>query len=88
MNRHVAQFTAPQVTTGPLPASRKVYVSPPAAPELRVPLREIELSPAAGEPPLPVYDTSGPYSDPAAKIDVSSGLNPVRALGSRTRGRA
>jgi phosphomethylpyrimidine synthase len=86
MNRHVAQFTAPQVTTGPLPASRKVYVSPPAAPELRVPLREIELSAAAGEPPLPVYDTSGPYSDPAAKIDVSSGLNPVRASWIQGRG--
>jgi len=86
MNRHVAQFTAPQVTTGPLPASRKLYVSPPAAPELRVPLREIELSPAAGEPPLPVYDTSGPYSDPEAKIDVSSGLKPVRASFVQGRG--
>ena len=88
MNRHVAapDFTAPQVTTGPLPASRKVYVSPPAAPELRVPLREIELSPAAGEPPLPVYDTSGPYSDPAVTIDVSLGLQPVRASWLERRG--
>jgi phosphomethylpyrimidine synthase len=81
MNRHVAapDLPAPQVTTGPLPASRKIYVVPPEAPELRVPLREIALSPAAGEPPLPVYDTSGPYSDPEVKIDVSSGLKPARA---------
>ena len=88
MNRHVAapDFAAPQVTTGPLPASRKVYVSPPAAPELRVPLREIELSQAAGEPPLPVYDTSGPYSDPAVTIDVASGLEPVRASWIEGRG--
>jgi phosphomethylpyrimidine synthase len=88
MNQHVAapDFTAPQVTTGPLPASRKVYVSPPAAPELRVPLREIELSPGAGEPPLPVYDTSGPYSDPAVTIEVSLGLQPVRASWIEGRG--
>jgi phosphomethylpyrimidine synthase len=88
MNRHVAapDFVAPQVTTGPLPASRKVYVSPRAAPELRVPLREIELSHAAGEPPLPVYDTSGPYSDPEVKIDVSAGLEPVRASWIQGRG--
>jgi phosphomethylpyrimidine synthase len=88
MNRHVAapDFVAPQVTTGPLPASRKVYVSPQAAPELRVPLREIELSHGAGEPPLPVYDTSGPYSDPEVKIDVSSGLEPVRAAWIQGRG--
>jgi phosphomethylpyrimidine synthase len=88
MNRHVAapDFAPPQVTTGPLPASRKVYVSPPAAPQLRVPLREIELSPAAGEPPLPLYDTSGPYSDPDVRIDVSSGLEPLRASWIESRG--
>jgi phosphomethylpyrimidine synthase len=88
MNRHVAapDLAAPQVTTGPLPASRKIYAVPPAAPELRVPLREIALSPAAGEPALPVYDTSGPYSDPEVKIDVSSGLEPVRASWIHGRG--
>jgi phosphomethylpyrimidine synthase len=88
MNRHVAapDSAAPQVTTGPLPASRKIYVVPPGAPQLRVPLREIALSPAAGEPPLPVYDTSGPYSDPEVKIDVSSGLKPARASFIHARG--
>ncbi len=37
--------------------------SPDTAPDLRVPLREIALSEGSGEPPLPVYDTSGPYTD-------------------------
>jgi phosphomethylpyrimidine synthase len=55
----------------PLPASRKVYVGP-----LRVPMREI--SQTAGNPPILVYDTSGPYTDPAAKIDIRSGLPPLR----------
>jgi phosphomethylpyrimidine synthase len=65
-------FTPPKVTTGPLPASRKVYTSP--APGLAVPHREIDLHPSANEPPVRVYDTSGPYSDPAASIDVEKGL--------------
>ena len=56
--------TLPAVTTGPLPSSRKIFVTPDEAPDLRVPLREIILSKGAGEPDLPVYDTSGPYSDP------------------------
>ena len=56
--------TLPAVTTGPLPSSRKIFVTPDAAPDVRVPLREIMLSEGAGEPNLPVYDTSGPYTDP------------------------
>ena len=65
--------TIPQVTTGPLPASRKIYVSPPSAPDLRVPLREIETADPV-EPLVRVYDTTGPYTDPAATIDVRRGL--------------
>ena len=68
-----AKTPAPGVTTTPLPASRKVYVSPPETPGIRVPFREIALSDAA-EPPLRVYDTSGPYTDPAQPIDVALGL--------------
>jgi len=63
----------PTVTTGPLPASRKIHVSPAEAPDLKVPLREILISDPA-QPSLPVYDTSGPYSDPQASIDVNAGL--------------
>ena len=52
----------PAVTTGPLPSSRKIFVTPDEAPDVRVPLREIILSEGAGEPNLPVYDTSGAFS--------------------------
>ncbi|MEO0883934.1 MAG: phosphomethylpyrimidine synthase ThiC [Pseudomonadota bacterium] len=76
MNKPTDQsdFTTPEVTTGPLPASRKVYTHPSDAPDLAVPHREIDLHPTAEEPAVRVYDTSGPYSDPSIKIDVEQGL--------------
>ena len=58
----------------PFPASRKIYV-PGSQDSIRVPMREIALS--NGER-VTVYDTSGPYSDPAAAIDVRTGLADVR----------
>src|ERR1700729_2323849 len=70
--------TLPAVTTGALPSSRKIWVTPDEAPDIRVPLREIILSQGAGEPDLPVYDTSGPYTDPAVTIDVNAGLARAR----------
>ncbi|MBR9834845.1 MAG: phosphomethylpyrimidine synthase ThiC [Alphaproteobacteria bacterium] len=69
-----SEFSTPQVTTGPLPSSRKVYTHPKADPSLSVPRRMIDLHPTANEPPVPVYDTSGPYSDPSVTIDVEKGL--------------
>ena len=80
MNKPVnqAEFETPTVTTGPLPASRKVYTHPAVAPDLAVPHREIDLHPTAEEPPVPVYDTSGPYSDPSVTIDVEKGLARTR----------
>ena len=79
MNKPVNQsdFVTPEVTTGPLPASTKTYTNPKADPSLRVPHRSIALHPSANEPPVPVYDTSGPYSDPSVTIDVEKGLEPV-----------
>jgi phosphomethylpyrimidine synthase len=74
------------VSTGPLPASRKIYVGGKRHPELRVPLREIDLSPSANEPPVRVYDTSGPYTDPAATIDIRQGLSPIREAWIAARG--
>ena len=76
MNKHTPQseFATPTVTTGALPSSRKVYTHPKADPSLAVPRREIDLHPSANEPPVPVYDTSGPYSDPSVEIDVEKGL--------------
>ncbi|MCF3936259.1 phosphomethylpyrimidine synthase ThiC [Acuticoccus sp. M5D2P5] len=77
---------APKVTTGPLPASRKIHVSGSIHPDISVPLRQIELHPSALEPPVTVYDASGPYTDPAARIDISCGLPPLRAGWIEARG--
>jgi phosphomethylpyrimidine synthase len=68
----------------PLPNSRKVYVSG-SRPDLRVPMREVSQADtpasfgAEKNPPVFVYDTSGPYTDPAATIDIRRGLPPLRA---------
>ncbi|MEO0818494.1 MAG: phosphomethylpyrimidine synthase ThiC [Pseudomonadota bacterium] len=88
MNKHTpqAEFTTPEVTTGPLPSSRKVYTNPKADPTLRVPRREIDLHPSANEPPVPVYDTSGPYTDPDVEIDVEKGLPRHRTAWIKERG--
>ena len=61
------------VTTGPIRGSKKVHVGP-----LNVAMREIHLDPASGEPPVRVYDTSGPYTDPNARIDIMAGLPQLR----------
>jgi phosphomethylpyrimidine synthase len=86
MNIHDPNIATPKVTTGPLPASRKVYARPDAAPELRVPVREIALTDAAAEPAVPVYDTTGPYTDPDVTIDVEQGLARTRVEWVRERG--
>src|SRR5713226_3316250 len=86
MNIHERDLNTPKVTTGPLSASRKIYSRPAAAPDLRVPLREIALDAACGEPPLPLYDTTGPYTDPAVVIDVEAGLPRARAEWVKERG--
>ncbi|TWB20816.1 hydroxymethylpyrimidine synthase [Nitrospirillum amazonense] len=66
------------VTTGPLPASRKVHIPGTLHPDLRVAMREIDLSPSANEPPVRVYDPSGPYTDPAVTTDIRQGLAELR----------
>jgi phosphomethylpyrimidine synthase len=73
--------TEMKVTTGPIRGSRKIHVGP-----LRVAMREIALEPSANEAPLRVYDTSGPYSDPAQRIDIMAGLPELRAGWIRARG--
>ncbi|MCZ4064268.1 phosphomethylpyrimidine synthase ThiC [Oxalobacter aliiformigenes] len=68
----------------PFPNSRKVYVQG-SRPDIQVPMREITLSDTSilfgneKNPPIYVYDTSGPYTDPNAKIDIRSGLPAIRA---------
>jgi phosphomethylpyrimidine synthase len=69
-----------------LPASRKVYLPGAIHAGLRVPMREIALHPSAAEPPLAVYDCSGPYTDPEVSIDIERGLAPVRSGWIRARG--
>ncbi len=80
----------PQVTT-PLPGSHKIYVEG-SRPDLRVPMREIAQQPTVtrGVPlantPIYVYDTSGPYTDPARPIDVRQGLPALRGAWIAERG--
>ncbi len=68
----------------PLPNSRKIYVQG-SRPDIQVPMREITQSDtpasfgAEKNPPVYVYDCSGPYTDPNAKIDIRSGLPALRA---------
>ncbi|WP_332682979.1 phosphomethylpyrimidine synthase ThiC [Bosea sp. (in: a-proteobacteria)] len=72
--------TAPQsVTTGPIIGSRKIYVAPPEHPEMRVPFREVQLT-TDSEPPVRIYDPSGPYTETDIAIDLNAGLpQPRRA---------
>ncbi len=76
----------PQVVADALPASRKIHVSGTVHTDVRVPMREIALHPSSGEPPLIVYDSSGPYTDPSARIDIERGLAPLRAKWIGARG--
>ncbi|MCA1369463.1 phosphomethylpyrimidine synthase ThiC [Bradyrhizobium sp. BRP14] len=71
-------FAAPSVTQGSLPASRKVYKPGEIHLDIRVPMREIALHPTSGEPPVTVYDSSGPYTLEDADIRIDEGLPHLR----------
>ncbi|MGB6795807.1 MAG: phosphomethylpyrimidine synthase ThiC [Xanthobacteraceae bacterium] len=88
MNKPLSEtdLATPQVTTGPVAGSRKIYSVPDAAPDLRVPLREIPLTEGSGEEPVRVYDPSGVYTDNDAAIDVEKGLKRARAEWVKERG--
>ncbi len=75
-----------QVPTGPIPGSRKIHVPGERFNDLRVPFREVALHESAGEPPVTIYDPSGPYTDPAAQIDIQKGLPRPREDWVRARG--
>ena len=64
------------VTTGPIRGSKKVHVAAQTGSGVRVAMREIHLE--GGEEPVRVYDTSGPYTDPDALIDINTGLPQLR----------
>ncbi len=78
------KISNPSVTTGPIRGSRKVHVE--GRDGLKVAMRAIDLEPSCGEPPLHVYDTSGPYTDPEARIDIMAGLPELRRDWIRGRG--
>lgn len=75
----------------PLPNSRKIYITG-SRPDIQVPMREISQSETAASigaeknPPIYVYDTSGPYTDPLVKIDIRSGLPALRENWIENRG--
>ena len=93
-NRHGATDDKIEISTDPIsPKSKKVYVSGTLYPDIKVPFREISLSPSTtisgngnsnghhkegDESSILVYDTSGPYTDPKAMIDIREGLEPIR----------
>lgn len=70
--------TTVPVSTAALPASRKVYESGVLHPYIQVPMRAIKLHPSANESDLVVYDSSGPYTDPRANIQIEHGLTRIR----------
>ncbi len=88
MNKPLSEsdLATPTVTTGPIAGSRKIYAAPDAAPDLRVPLREIPLTEGSGEEPVRVYDPSGIYTEADAAIDVEKGLKRARIAWVRERG--
>ena len=91
-NRHGVTDEKVVISTDPIsPNSKKVYVQGTLHPAIQVPFREITLSSTVtgngngngtrsenDESSILVYDTSGPYTDPKANIDIREGLNPIR----------
>lgn len=82
----ITTSTSTPITTNPLPNSTKKYVHGSLFPNIRVPFREVRLSPSRvfnsdtlqENSPVLLYDTSGPYTDPDVAIDVSRGLATIR----------
>ena len=95
MNAHekfvAAQAQVDGAAIQPLPNSRKIYIAG-SRPDIRVPMREIAQADTPTEmggeknPPITVYDCSGPYTDPAARIDIRQGLPALRAQWIEERG--
>ncbi|HET7709262.1 MAG TPA: phosphomethylpyrimidine synthase ThiC [Sphingomicrobium sp.] len=73
-----------KVTTAPIRGSRKIFVEGKGG--IRIAMRQVDLEPSSGEPPVTLYDTSGPYTDPQARIDIMAGLPELRRDWIRGRG--
>ncbi len=74
------------IPTGERAGSRKVYVAGELYPDIRVPFREVAVHPSANEPPVTIYDSSGPYTDPTVTIDIKRGLPLVKSSWQMDRG--
>ncbi|WP_225212267.1 phosphomethylpyrimidine synthase ThiC [Brevundimonas guildfordensis] len=74
------------IPTGPRRGSQKVYVAGELFPDIRVPFREVAVHPSANEPPVTMYDSSGPYTDPSVTIDIKKGLPRVKSSWQLDRG--
>ncbi|MDP1913027.1 phosphomethylpyrimidine synthase ThiC [Brevundimonas sp.] len=74
------------IPTGERAGSRKVYVAGALHPDIRVPFREVAVHPSANEPPVTIYDSSGPYTDPTVTIDIKRGLPLVKSSWQLDRG--
>jgi phosphomethylpyrimidine synthase len=89
--KHDAPPRLDEAVTRPHPNSRKIHVEG-SRPDLRVPMREVVLSSTHGangleaNEPVRLYDTSGPYTDPEAHVDLMSGLPELRAAWIDDRG--
>jgi len=77
---------AGQVATGEIPGSHKVYAPGVLYPDIRVPFREVRVHESAGEPPVTIYDPSGPFTDPQATVDIERGLDRPRDAWVKARG--
>jgi phosphomethylpyrimidine synthase len=81
----ITQISQETSRSEPVPNSRRIYIAGELHPDVRVPMREVQLSPTLGpgdrveeNDPVRVYDTSGPWGDPATQRTAAEGLPPLR----------
>jgi phosphomethylpyrimidine synthase len=84
--RKAVEAETGRIPTGPRAGGVKVYVAGELYPDIRVPFREVAVHPSANEPPVTMYDSSGPYTDPAVTIDIKRGLPKVKSSWQLDRG--
>jgi phosphomethylpyrimidine synthase len=78
MNKPIKELKPITVEASPFPGSRKIYEPGVCFPDIRVPFREVALHGSANEPPVTIYDSSGPYTDESFTPDISKGLPRLR----------
>ncbi len=84
--RKAVEAETGRIPTGPRAGGVKVYVAGELYPDIRVPFREVAVHPSANEPPVTMYDSSGPYTDPSVTIDIKRGLPKVKSSWQLDRG--